>query len=203
MNISSKTPEGSPNQCPICNQKIVIEVSSFPTHDAPCPKCGHLLSFTGESKNQITILPYNPLKKREKNAKPLSQLIWGFLPKPHQTKKDLLSKVKKKRRQKKNESVQKFSEEEIARLSKQSNRFVSNVNMFLLVFHFGTPFILSCMAHYTFHSFTLSLTILGIAFCFTFLKIFDPQPTLEKLINKETDLPSKDNSPSKQPPPCL
>ena len=43
--ISSRTPEGSPNRCPICNASIVLE-PSLPTGDAPCPKCGTLLWFT-------------------------------------------------------------------------------------------------------------------------------------------------------------
>jgi DNA-directed RNA polymerase specialized sigma24 family protein len=41
---SSRTPEGSPNQCPICGAELRIEPSQ-PTRDAPCPACGHLLWF--------------------------------------------------------------------------------------------------------------------------------------------------------------
>lgn len=44
MTISSRTPEGSPNRCPVCQANIVIEPSR-PLGDAPCPKCGALLWF--------------------------------------------------------------------------------------------------------------------------------------------------------------
>jgi acyl carrier protein len=42
--ISSRTPEGVPNHCPICDTSICIEPSPLPG-DAPCPKCGTLLWF--------------------------------------------------------------------------------------------------------------------------------------------------------------
>ena len=44
MVISSRTPEGSPNRCPICDSAVYIE-SSKPFGDAPCPSCGTLLWF--------------------------------------------------------------------------------------------------------------------------------------------------------------
>jgi hypothetical protein len=44
MTISSRTPEGEPNYCPICNVAIRIEPSR-PPGDAPCPSCGVLLWF--------------------------------------------------------------------------------------------------------------------------------------------------------------
>lgn len=42
--ISSRTPEGEPNVCPICETVITIEPSSA-FGDAPCPRCGTLLWF--------------------------------------------------------------------------------------------------------------------------------------------------------------
>lgn len=42
--ISSRTPEGAPNHCPICDLSICIEPSN-PPGDAPCPHCGTLLWF--------------------------------------------------------------------------------------------------------------------------------------------------------------
>lgn len=42
--ISSRTPEGSPNQCPICGHDVRIEPSIL-SNDAPCSSCGHLLWF--------------------------------------------------------------------------------------------------------------------------------------------------------------
>jgi acyl carrier protein len=44
MVISSRTPEGLPNRCPICGNSVRLE-SSLPFGDAPCPSCGHLLWF--------------------------------------------------------------------------------------------------------------------------------------------------------------
>ena len=44
MTISSRTPEGDPNQCPICGHQVRME-PSLDTRDAPCPACGHLLWF--------------------------------------------------------------------------------------------------------------------------------------------------------------
>ena len=42
--ISSRTPEGEPNRCPVCHADIKVE-PSLPFGDAPCPVCGHLLWF--------------------------------------------------------------------------------------------------------------------------------------------------------------
>ena len=42
MTISSRTPEGEPNYCPICGRIISIDPSQS-TGDAPCPNCGNLL----------------------------------------------------------------------------------------------------------------------------------------------------------------
>jgi acyl carrier protein len=42
--ISSRTPEGVPNHCPVCGTSICIEPSQ-PTGDATCPNCGTLLWF--------------------------------------------------------------------------------------------------------------------------------------------------------------
>ena len=44
MTISSRTPEGQPNRCPVCEQSLNIEAST-PFGDAPCPNCGSLLWF--------------------------------------------------------------------------------------------------------------------------------------------------------------
>lgn len=50
MTISSRTPEGLPNQCPVCGKKLVLEPSR-PQGDAPCPHCGCLVWFTlGDSQ---------------------------------------------------------------------------------------------------------------------------------------------------------
>jgi acyl carrier protein len=42
--ISSRTPEGFPNHCPVCDADLWIKPSQQ-SGDAPCPNCGHLLWF--------------------------------------------------------------------------------------------------------------------------------------------------------------
>lgn len=44
MTISSRTPEGHPNHCPICDTDVRIDPSIL-FGDATCPKCGSLLWF--------------------------------------------------------------------------------------------------------------------------------------------------------------
>ncbi len=46
--ISSRTPEGVPNHCPVCGNSVCIEPSQ-PPGDAPCPTCGTLLWFFNTS----------------------------------------------------------------------------------------------------------------------------------------------------------
>lgn len=47
MEVSTRTPEGEPNKCPVCGHAICVEPSR-PPGDAPCPYCGTLLWFTAE-----------------------------------------------------------------------------------------------------------------------------------------------------------
>ncbi len=56
MIISSRTPEGEPIRCPLCQADVVVEPSivvepSVLVGDATCPCCGHLLWFvqTGDT----------------------------------------------------------------------------------------------------------------------------------------------------------
>lgn len=42
MNVSSRTPEGKPSECPLCGASTRIEFSN-PASDAPCPNCGCLV----------------------------------------------------------------------------------------------------------------------------------------------------------------
>ena len=44
MNVSSRTPEGRWNACPLCGHEVRIE-PSLDFGDAPCPHCGSLLYF--------------------------------------------------------------------------------------------------------------------------------------------------------------
>jgi serine/threonine protein kinase len=47
MTISSRTPEGLPNRCPVCGSEVRVAPSN-PAGDAPCPQCGHLLWFVNQ-----------------------------------------------------------------------------------------------------------------------------------------------------------
>lgn len=55
MTVSSRTPEGDPNQCPICGYRIRLE-PSIDTRDAPCPSCGHLLWFTMDATDDPKVV---------------------------------------------------------------------------------------------------------------------------------------------------
>lgn len=55
MHISSRTPEGTPNYCPVCNQRCWV-VPSQRTRDAPCPRCGHLLWFDAPKTESGAVL---------------------------------------------------------------------------------------------------------------------------------------------------
>src|SRR5262249_31697036 len=56
MTISSRTPEGSPNLCPVCGAQVRIEASA-PQGDGPCPSCGHLLWFSCTGLEAIQAIP--------------------------------------------------------------------------------------------------------------------------------------------------
>lgn len=44
MTVSTRTPEGQPGKCPLCDAAIVVELSVL-FGDAICPQCGHLVWF--------------------------------------------------------------------------------------------------------------------------------------------------------------
>ena len=70
MTISSRTPEGTPNHCPVCNSDIRIE-PSLPFGDAPCPKCGTLLWFmNGQSGMRLY---------RSETVAPIQQSLREFI----------------------------------------------------------------------------------------------------------------------------
>jgi hypothetical protein len=49
VTISLRTPEGTPNRCPVCGHRFRIEPSQ-PFGDAPCPACGTLLWFVSDGE---------------------------------------------------------------------------------------------------------------------------------------------------------
>src|SRR5262245_15824877 len=56
MVISSRTPEGVPNRCPVCGSRVRIE-PSVQFGDAPCPACGQLLWFLSVRSEPRFFLP--------------------------------------------------------------------------------------------------------------------------------------------------
>ncbi len=48
MTISSRTPDGRPNRCPVCRKRLRLS-PSWPTADAPCPHCGSLVWFPAKA----------------------------------------------------------------------------------------------------------------------------------------------------------
>jgi hypothetical protein len=74
--ISSRTPEGSPNECPICGDRVRIEPSIL-SNDAPCPSCGHLLWFAEQLNVSVDELKKDPaLLERLERADSLIPSSW-------------------------------------------------------------------------------------------------------------------------------
>jgi hypothetical protein len=55
MVISSRTPEGRSNHCPVCGSDLTIEPSD-PAGDAPCSRCGYLLWFAREDLGDLQVI---------------------------------------------------------------------------------------------------------------------------------------------------
>jgi anti-anti-sigma factor len=64
MTISSRTPEGASNDCPICGTRVRIDPSR-PPGDAPCPNCGHLLWFETPS---VTVVEFHDIQELDDAA---------------------------------------------------------------------------------------------------------------------------------------
>ena len=56
MTISSRTPEGQPNRCPVCRRRLRLS-PSWPSADAPCPHCGSLVWFPAANTARVTAGP--------------------------------------------------------------------------------------------------------------------------------------------------
>jgi len=56
MTISSRTPEGHPNRCPVCRRRLRLS-PSWPSADAPCPHCGSLVWFPTTNTPRATAGP--------------------------------------------------------------------------------------------------------------------------------------------------
>ncbi|MGC3970830.1 MAG: acyl carrier protein [Pirellulales bacterium] len=80
MTISSRTPEGEPYRCPICDDVSNVE-PSFPGGDACCPRCGHLLWWFRDRLSQSSgvaaeyILPHMSLAELGADSLDVVELV--------------------------------------------------------------------------------------------------------------------------------
>ena len=74
MNISSRTPEGSPNRCTVCSKSIQIE-PSLPFGDAPCPSCGTLLWFIVDGDDRRLFAYDDSEELRERATKAVADVL--------------------------------------------------------------------------------------------------------------------------------
>jgi acyl carrier protein len=65
MVVSSRTPEGCPNYCPVCRKAICVEPSE-PFGDATCPNCGTLLWFVAASSSVLYFQGEDAIAVRER-----------------------------------------------------------------------------------------------------------------------------------------
>jgi acyl carrier protein len=61
MTISSRTPEGSPHECPICGKVSLLE-PCYPGGDSVCPGCGHLLWLFRERVSKNSGVPLEQIR---------------------------------------------------------------------------------------------------------------------------------------------
>ncbi len=62
--ISSRTPEGWDNRCPVCKHACAVEPSGD-SYDAPCPNCGHLLWFANSGMGIVSLTDLGELSHSE------------------------------------------------------------------------------------------------------------------------------------------
>jgi anti-anti-sigma factor len=80
MIISSRTPEGLPNRCPVCDDEFRLDPSSA-TGDVPCPSCGTLVWFAnmlpGRDVRVVRFLPEDMIDQSsvETTARRLNKLV--------------------------------------------------------------------------------------------------------------------------------
>lgn len=79
MRVSSRTPEGDPQRCPVCGKETRTEPSETPTRDAPCPHCGQLLWFAAASEETATQPERSP-KTYEGTLLKLGRERFGAIP---------------------------------------------------------------------------------------------------------------------------
>ena len=65
MRISSRTPEGQPNGCPVCGARVCVEPSRI-FGDATCPKCGSLLWFLSLERQTLVFERSRSSRERQR-----------------------------------------------------------------------------------------------------------------------------------------
>ena len=63
MTISSKTPEGGPGHCPLCEAEVRLEPSLW-YDDATCPRCGTLLWLIRLNSESLVLRPSKRARQR-------------------------------------------------------------------------------------------------------------------------------------------
>ena len=62
MDVSSRTPDGMPNRCPVCGSDFALSPSTA-SFDAPCPNCGSLVWFSQHSEQPVVVIDLLTLNK--------------------------------------------------------------------------------------------------------------------------------------------
>lgn len=71
--VASRTPEGMPGDCPACGEAVCLE-PSWPSGDAPCPRCGNLVWF----ENRVEAIEFpDALRPNSTTSRPLDR-AWGL-----------------------------------------------------------------------------------------------------------------------------
>jgi acyl carrier protein len=72
--VSSRTPGGSPQRCPVCGEAFQMEPSQ-PFGDAPCPACGSLLWFLADGSSFLWFERGAEEAKRERLRASVAELL--------------------------------------------------------------------------------------------------------------------------------
>jgi anti-anti-sigma factor len=60
MEVPSSTVGHTPDSCPVCGHVLIVEPTSVPAKDAPCPQCGRVLWFVRKTVGDAVILTFLP-----------------------------------------------------------------------------------------------------------------------------------------------
>jgi uncharacterized Zn finger protein (UPF0148 family) len=70
--IASRTPEGMSGHCPACGEAVCLE-PSWPSGDAPCPRCGNLVWF----ENRVEAIEVPDALRPNSTTNRLLDRAWG------------------------------------------------------------------------------------------------------------------------------